>query len=589
MALEHSGTETSPRERVIRGFPASPGIVEGTLLDIRPESAAPTGTTTPDPEKEKERFLGAVERLLEKISRSQRVLSPDLRGLLVFEEGVLRDRNFRAQVLRLIDAGYPAERAISMTLEEYARPMEQAEMPVFQDRARELRALARLLAQEARSGLAIQLSPNQGNILVSDHLSVHEAIEVVNNGFQGVILTRGGKTSHPVLLLRDFRIPLLIQTEDFPEENVTGTPAILDARRGIVILWPSPQTRAQYREILKSWEHREAELLALREMETATKDGLVIHLLANVELPEEIPLLKRLGIRGVGLLRTEMLFHTHQGVDEQETFYRRVAQDMAPHPVTVRLFDLGGDKVLDLPQETNPFLGLRGIRVLLRAPELLETQIRAILRVHRETRNLRIMIPMVTSLEEVLAVKEVLHRLAQEEGVPENLIPQLGMMIETPASALMTETFARHVSFFSIGTNDLTQYVLAIDRTHPLLQSEFHHLHPAVIRLLWFTVKRAHRAGVWIGICGEMASDLEALPLLVALRVEELSMSPSVYLDAKGIVHSLQEEVTRALLEDVLQAETLSGVQQRIRAFYQEHLPEVADLVLINKEEPDGI
>ncbi len=588
MALEHSGTETSPRERVIRGIPVSPGIVEGTLLDIRPASV-PASAGTPDPAEEKDRFLSAVERLLEKIRQSQRYLSPELRGFLVFEEQVLKDENFRSRVLRLIEAGYPAERAVSMTLEEFARPMEQAEFPVFQDRARELRALARVLAQEARSGLPQRLMPEKGDILVSDHLSVQEAIEIVRNHFKGVILTRGGKTSHPVLLLRDFRIPLLIQTEDFPEENTTGAPAILDARRGIVVLWPSPHTREQYRRILEAWEHREAELLALREEETSTRDGLVVHLLANVELPEEIPLLKRLGIRGVGLLRTEMLFHTHQGVEEQEAFYRAVAEDMAPHPVTVRLFDLGGDKVLDLSQEANPFLGLRGVRVLLRVPHLLETQIRAILRVHRDTRNLRIMIPMVTSLEEVLAVREVLHRVAREEQVVEEALPQLGMMIETPAAALMPDVFARHVSFFSIGTNDLTQYVLAIDRTHPILQREFHHLHPAVLRLLWFSIRRAHKAGVWIGICGEMASDLEALPLLVALRVEELSMSPSVYLDAKGIIHALHGEVTRNLLEQALQADTLEEVRRLVQAFYAEHLPDVAELVLVNKEDPDGV
>ncbi len=588
MALEHSGTETSPRERVIRGIPASTGIVEGTLLDIRPESA-PAEIGVRDPDEEKERFLSAVDRLLEKIRHSQRYLTPELRGFLVFEEGVLRDRNFRSRVLRLIEAGYSAERAVSMTIEEFARPMEQAEFPVFQDRARELRALARVLAQEVRSGLPQHLTPEKGEILVSDHLSVQEAIEIVRNDFKGVILTRGGKTSHPVLLLRDFRVPLLIQTEDFPEENTTGTPAILDARRGIVVLWPSPQTREQYRRILEAWEHREAELLALREEETSTRDGLVVHLLANVELPEEIPLLKRLGIRGVGLLRTEMLFHTHQGVEEQEAFYRAIAEDMAPHPVTVRLFDLGGDKVLDLSQEANPFLGLRGVRVLLRAPHLLEAQLRAILRVHRHTRNLRIMIPMVTSLEEVLAVREILHRVAREEGLTEEGLPQLGMMIETPAAALMPDVFARHVSFFSIGTNDLTQYVLAIDRTHPILQTEFHHLHPAVLRLLWFSVRRAHKAGVWIGICGEMASDLEALPLLVALRVEELSMSPSVYLDAKGIIHALHGEATRNLLEQVLQASTLQEVRGLVRAFYREHLPEIAELILVNKEDLDGV
>ena len=179
--------------------------------------------------------------------------------------------------------------------------------------------------------------------------------------------------------------------------------------------------------------------------------------------------------------------------------------------------------------------------------------------------------------------------MAREEGLTDEGLPQLGMMIETPAAALMPDVFARHVSFFSIGTNDLTQYVLAIDRTHPILQTEFHHLHPAVLRLLWFSVRRAHKAGVWIGICGEMASDLEALPLLVALRVEELSMSPSVYLDAKGIIHALHGDATRNLLERVLQASTLQEVRGLVRAFYREHLPEVAELILVNKEDLDGV
>lgn len=581
--------QSSTKELVVRGLPASMGIVEGTLFDIRVVDERPTDAGPVSPEQEKARFLHAVERLLEKIRQSQRYLSPELRGFLVFEEGVLQDSRFRDQVLRFIEAGIPASRAIEMVMEEIAQPMEQAGVPLFQDRARELRALARVLRQEARFGPSQPLDTRDGNILVSDHLSVQEAIEVTRNGFQGVVLTRGGKTSHPVLLLRDFRIPVLIQADDLPRRILTGTPAILDTRRGIVVLNPSPQTREQYGVLIQSWKNREKALRSLKEEETLTRDGLAVHLMANVELPEEIPLIKDLGIRGIGLLRTEMLFHTHQGVDEQESFYRSVGKDLSPHPVTIRLFDLGGDKVLNIPHEPNPFLGLRGIRVLLQAPHLLESQVRAILRAHRDTGNLRIMIPMVTSLEEILAVQEVIERVRKEEGLTLSDVPPLGAMIETPSAALLAEVLAQHVAFFSIGTNDLTQYVLAMDRTHPILQKDFHHLHPAIIRLLWFVIRRAHKSRIWIGICGEMASDLEALPLLVALRVEELSMSPSVYLDAKSLIHEMETEVVRGVLEKALAAETLEEVRLAVLNFYREHLPKISNILWIAEEEEDGV
>ncbi len=559
-------------EKVYRGVAAAPGVVDGVLFDYRltpPEEGEHRLYTESEQTLEIQRFEDALQRLITKIESTRRFLSDSLGAFLDLELQILSDPSFRERVHHLIRGGQlGARRAVLTIMEEYAKPMEKGD-GYFKDRAREIRTLAQQLIREMAILELPSLDPSNGDILVARDLSIREAVEVARKGFRGVVLEEGGKTSHPVIILRDFRIPTLIQVEDLPPIP-PGTSAILDTRRGLLVVDPSRHTREQYTDVIRAFEQRSQELQNLKGMEAETLDGHTYKLLANVELIEEIPLLEQLGIPGIGLLRTELLFwEAREDLEGQEAFYRDIATRLAPHPVTVRLFDLGGDKILQTPLvETNPFLGVRGIRALLRAPRLLKTQLRALVRAN-DAGNLRIMIPMVTSVEEVEQVKTLLEEVAREEG---REVPPLGAMIETPAAALMTEVLARHVSFFSIGTNDLTQYVLAMDRLNPYLQNEFTALHPAVIRLLWFTVKRARRAGVWLAVCGEMASDLIALPLLVGLGVEELSMSPSMYLEAKDLIRSIHREETQKLVEQAMNATTSREIEDMARAFLRERV-----------------
>ena len=369
----------------------------------------------------------------------------------------------------------------------------------------------------------------------------------------------------------------------------TGDTIVLDAFTGKVVLRPRATTLEYYRKRQQMYEEMKEHQRELVKLPSETLDKRHIALRANLEFKEELSLLKEYGAEGIGLFRTEMQFLSegkYLSEDEQFVLYQAILEEVNPYPVTFRLLDIGGDKVLPLAhREHNPFLGWRGIRILLDKPDILRPQVRAILRasVYGKT---RLLLPMVTTLEEVLAFYDLFQEIQQELdvlGVPYDEEIPVGIMIEVPAAALMAHVLAEHVDFFSIGTNDLTQYVLAVDRGNDLVARLFDELHPSVLHLIKHTVEVAHQYGIPVSVCGEMASRPHAAPLLLGYGVDELSMSPAFLPEVKQVVRALTMHEARELAAKALEQPDAAAVTQLVNVWLKERLHELARFLEIDE------
>jgi phosphotransferase system enzyme I (PtsI) len=346
--------------------------------------------------------------------------------------------------------------------------------------------------------------------------------------------------------------------KDISQRLRPGQHVLLDGTNGIVILNPTDQTLWEYGEIEIQLEHVEEVLTSLRDTVSTTADGRHVILSANIELPEDVPLVVEAGAEGIGLYRTEFFFLNKSDLpseEEQYVVYRAVAEAILPQSVIIRTLDLGGDKFLShshLPTELNPFLGCRAIRFCLERPDIFKAQLRAILRVSA-LGNVRIMFPMISGLSELRQAKEILETCKaelREEGKPYQEDIDVGIMIEVPSAALVAEALAREVAFFSIGTNDLIQYTIAVDRVNERIAHLYEPTHPAILRLIEMTVSAAHAQGIWVGVCGEMAGEITLTPLLLALGVDELSVSAGLVPRVKKAVQTLNtQECDRLLAE----------------------------------------
>jgi phosphotransferase system enzyme I (PtsI) len=387
----------------------------------------------------------------------------------------------------------------------------------------------------------------------------------------GFITEKGSRTSHTAIMARALGIPAVVGLEKICSNLANGDVVLMDGYSGKVILNPSAATLERYQRLAEEKEHIEEGLGTLRESESVTLDGRHITLSANIELPEELDDVAACGAEGIGLYRTEFLYFnrtTPPEEEEQYAVYRKVAERTAPHGAIIRTLDIGGDKPtesLDLGHEENPFLGCRAIRFCLRNPEIFKTQLRAILRagIHG---HLRMMFPMISGYEELLHAKSLLGEAVEElraRGVPHQADMELGIMIEVPSAAIIAETLAREVSFFSIGTNDLLQYLMAVDRGNERIAHLHDPANPAVVRILKIVIDAAHEAGIWVGICGELAGDIEFTPMLVGLGIDELSASAALVPRVKKAIRSLDLPACRELVKNALDGERAAEIYAR--------------------------
>ncbi|MFD1034475.1 phosphoenolpyruvate--protein phosphotransferase [Sphingomonas hankookensis] len=443
------------------------------------------------------------------------------------------------------------------------------------ERADDLLDLERQVLRELTGAAEEESSFAPGTILIADDLLPSQVMALDPACVVGLVVERGGPTSHVAILAATMGLPALVAVGAAVGGIADGATLILDADSGIIHVAPDDATLTQAHAQADARTAARAAALAQAEQTCVTADGVRIEAFANLGSAEDAVVAMANGAEGSGLLRTEFLFLDRDSapdVDEQAALYGTIAATLQGRPLIVRLLDVGGDKpasYLPIAAEENPALGLRGIRVALAMPEILETQLRAILSV-RPVGQCRIMIPMVASVDEITAVRQVVEQLRGELGIAERV--EVGIMVETPAAAVTSATLAAHADFLSIGTNDLTQYALAMDRGNPAVAGGIDGLHPAVLQLIAHTTEGAKRGGRWVGVCGGLASDRLAVPLLIGLGVTELSASPRFVPELKALVRRLDAGACRALAMRALAAAS----PREVRAMVREFLLEVA-------------
>ena len=532
-------------------------------------------------EAECSRFRLAVDAELEELkslaARMGRILSPGDQALFDAYAMLLGSDSLVNGTLERIHAGNWAPGALRATVAEYANVFEEMDDAYLRERAADIRDLGgRLLRRLHQNKDAPPVEYPERCVLVGEELNVSQLLDVPPERLVGLVSVRGTGASHVALLARGLGIPAVFGVTGAPLTKLNGRDVVVDGYSARIYIQPGTQLREEYERLAREEAELSRGLLELREEPAITPDGQRIHLLANSGLFADINAARDSGAEGIGLYRSEIHFFLRDrfpGEDEQTATYARVLTSMAPRPVTLRTLDVGGDKPLPyFPiREDNPFLGWRGIRISLDHPDIFKTQLRAMLRAGAATGStdgLSVLFPMITmvsELDEALELMRQAHAELVEDGVPAHF-PKVGVMIEVPAAAYQVELLAKRVDFVSIGSNDLTQYLLAVDRNNDRVAKLYDSLNPAVIGVMQWLVERARRAGKPVSVCGEMAGDPAAALLLIGMGIDSLSMSLGNLLKVKWMIRSVPLSVAQALVADVLGLESA----QQIRAAAEE-------------------
>lgn len=546
----------------IQGVAAAPGIAMGPALVRVPlcfdYPAQGQGVTA-----ERERLTAALGQVDEDIQRLvESRAQANIREIFITHQAMLRDPALAEDVAARLLQGASAEAAWHAEIEAAAAQQEALHDALLAERAADLRDIGRRVLARL-CGVEAPREPDEPYILVMDEVAPSDVASLNRERVAGILTARGGATAHSAIIARALGIPAVVGAGEAVLSLAQGTPLLLDGEHGLLRVAPDEQTLNLARQQREQGELRRQRAHAERLHPAITRDGQRLEVAANIGASAEAAAAVEAGGEGVGLLRTELVFMGHsQAPDQatQELEYRRVLDALDGRPLVVRTLDVGGDKPLPywpMPAEANPFLGVRGIRLSLQRPDMLETQLRALLNA-AAGRPLRIMFPMVCGVEEWRVARDMALRLREEISLADL---QLGIMVEVPSAALLAPVLAREVDFFSIGTNDLTQYTLAIDRDHPTLSAQADGLHPAVLRLIGMTVDAAHAHGKWVGVCGELAGDMLAVPLLVGLGVDELSVSARSIALVKARVRELDYRHSQALAQQALGLESAAAVR----------------------------
>ena len=548
-----SGSEAHNCEG-LKGIAGSRGTALGTAHVYLPQKLVATRQVIPEDEisSELNRFRSALAGLESKLSKQSagQVEGPAAqqdRAILLALIEVAQDEEYVGAIIRGIEAQGDAGAVTLRVGEVLAATFASMTDDYMRARAEDIRGVTRQLAAALLGQTLPDLaSVPPGSILVANDLSAWEFSKVPISNVKGLVCIGGAATSHVAIMARTHGIPAVLGLPLSEEEMQSIQCLAVDGDHGEVIVNPTETQKTQYQARMEAEARARQGLSAFRDVHPTTKDGRAIDIAANLGSLGEIELAQKAGAKGVGLFRTELLFMQGRSLpqeDEQTNVYHQLATAFHPHSVIIRTLDIGGDKPvagIDFPREENPFLGWRGVRMCLDRPEIFKPQLRALLRA-AVAGNIKVMIPMISDVNEVHRVRELVDQCEAElnsEGV-DCAAFELGIMIETPAAVLQADALAAEVSFFSIGTNDLTQYVMATDRANAQIASLYRTEHPAVLKAIELTCDAAKRAGIWVGICGEAAANPELIPQFVAMGVTELSMSPASILGSKKIISEL--------------------------------------------------
>ncbi len=573
-----------------KGIAVSPGVSIGRCLIIDSEDyRIPRRQIAPsqrmgEVQRARNAFADAVRELSELEQAQDRVGGGRIKDIFAVHLRFLRDRSLRRQITDVIGAeSVTAEYAVASVLRRFAARFAEVQDSYISERAADIydieRRLLRHLLGDKREDLG---RLREEVIVVARELSPTQTAGFNKAFVKGIASDAGGRTSHAAIVARSLGIPAVVALEDLTEIVSGGDSVIIDGNRGLVVVNPDAETVEQYEAYSREFVALEHKLDAIREKPAVTRDGVRITLLGNIEFPDEAEGVLEKGGEGVGLYRTEFLYLNRPTDPSEEEQYRAYAQTLhicGNRPVVIRTVDLGADKYTQSKRfapEPNPFLGLRSIRFCLQNLSMFKTQLRAILRASVLGR-VRIMFPLITSIQELMQARMILHDVMEdldEEGIAYHRDMDVGIMIETPSAALMASTLARDSDFFSIGTNDLTQYTLAVDRGNEQVSTLYSPADPAVLRLVRTVIQDAYRAQIDLSVCGEMASEPEYVMVLLGLGVRTLSLSAPLIPEVKQIIRCVTLEDCHVLTRKVLGMNSERQISNYLRNAGRKILPE---------------
>jgi phosphoenolpyruvate-protein phosphotransferase (PTS system enzyme I) len=566
-----------------KGVAASLGIAIGKAYILKEENILIEQKAL-SPEKVKaevKRFKDALEKTRQDLDQIRakilNVLGKKHAMLIDTHHMILQDPLISKEVPKLIQKNcVNAEYALSEVLDRADEQFSKIDDEFFHERKHDIFDVGKKIISNLVTTEKVQLKDLKEPVIIvahnlypSDTLHIRETNKVL-----GFCMDLGSKSSHTAIFAQSMGIPAVVGLSDISRQVQSGDTIIVDGEQGMVIIAPTQEIVDKYRARKEELQKQEHYFHRLKGLPAVTRDGHRISLVCNVDSPADAPALAAIKAEGVGLYRTEALYMNRTAVpteEEQVKAYSAMTKAMAGHPVTIRTADIGGDRathlgIKGLKDEQNPFMGFRGIRLFIKYPEMLKSQLRAIFKSNAEG-NVKVMIPMLSSLEELLAVKkmaaDVKTELA-EEGFAVKALPEFGVMVEIPAAALILDSLLPEIDFVSIGTNDLVQYTLAVDRINQYVSELYEPFHPAVLRLINLVVQTAHKKGKPVSVCGEMASDPYAIPLLVGMGVDILSVPPKIYLRAKASVRAMNFEKFSGLAQRVLGMPTAAEIRRLV-------------------------
>ncbi|HXC02316.1 MAG TPA: phosphoenolpyruvate--protein phosphotransferase [Opitutaceae bacterium] len=580
--------ETSAKEElVVQGISASQGIAYGQIF-LYEKSDVEVPFYQVDPNKrvaEIARFEQALLTTRQQIAKIQdeveKNLGVDEARIFDAHLMVLEDQALIGETIREFEkTGRNIETCFNQVASRYIKAFDEIDDEYLRERAGDLRDVAQRVLQNLLGQAINNLSRlADKRVVVANDISPSDSASIDRSQALGIVTDTGSKTSHAVIVARSMRIPAVVGVRDLTKKANNGDWAIVDGYEGIVVLNPSEQTLFRYGKIQIQKKSFEQRLLEASRQPAVTLDGVPVTLMANIEKVDETTQAKEYAAEGVGLFRTEYLYLNSARIPtEQEQFlsYKAVAEALAPHPVVIRTLDLGGDKPMAsapelFPKEDNPFMGFRAIRFCLEHVHLFKDQLRAIL-LASAYGKVRIMYPMISGVEELARANAVLDECKAElkqRGQPFDEKISVGSMIEIPSAAVTSDLLARKCDFFSVGTNDLIQYMLAIDRVNDRIAHLYEPTHPAILRMLKHIVEQAHLANIKVAVCGEMAGDPVFAPLLLGLGVDELSMSSTLLPAVKYLVRAMKLSDAKALVEETLTLDDPKKIYAKFDAFYR--------------------
>ncbi|MEI7812030.1 MAG: phosphoenolpyruvate--protein phosphotransferase [Ignavibacteria bacterium] len=571
-----------PDSNIINGIAAAPGIAIAKAYIYSKEKIEVSNETITDADSAIESLMYALQRSKYELNKILSIATEKMgeKRAAIFEAQImiLDDPILLNQLTRRIEKEKKSpEYVVNDEITKYQEMMAASDELYMKERSHDIEDIKNRIIRNLQKK---KLQSNiKGEVIVVTHnITPADTILLSRGNVKGYITDIGGLTSHAAIVSRSLKIPAVVGTHDATIRVQNGDLIIMDGFHGIAILNPDESELARYKDKIEKLEQFDKELLVLKDEPAITTDGREIIIRGNIDIPDEITHLIQNGGKGIGLLRTEQIFGdltSFPNEEEQALIYFEMAEKIYPEVVVIRAFDVGGDKFLphDI-KEPNPFLGWRGIRFLLDNEEIFKTQIRAVLKasVHK---NVKLMLPMVASMSEVINTKKLIQKCKdelKEEKVKFDAHLKLGIMVEIPSAAVLAREFAKEVDFLSIGTNDLIQFLLAVDRGNDIVSVHYQEFHPAVIRTISHIIKDGQKHKAFVSMCGEMAGDTLAIPLLVGMGLDSISVSSASIPYIKRIIRTLSYKSARQLAEECLQLSTLDEITEKIEHFFTENL-----------------